>query len=97
RIAHQFIQKGMPIIGVPKTIDNDMIGTELTFGFDTAVTTATEAIDKMHSTAEAHERVMVVEVMGRYSGWIALNAGLAGSAHAILIPEIPFDMKYVCE
>ncbi|MBC7474809.1 MAG: ATP-dependent 6-phosphofructokinase [Candidatus Sericytochromatia bacterium] len=97
RIAHSFIQKGMPIIGVPKTIDNDMIGTDVTFGFDTAVTTATDAIDKLHSTAESHERVMVVEVMGRYAGWLALNSGLAGSAHAILIPEIPFDIEKVCE
>jgi phosphofructokinase-like protein len=97
RIAHRFIQKGLPIIGVPKTIDNDMIGTDVTFGFDTAVTTATDAIDKLHSTAESHERVMVVEVMGRYAGWIALNSGLAGSAHVILLPEIPFDMEQVCE
>lgn len=97
RIAHRFIEKGLPIIGVPKTIDNDMPGTELTFGFDTAVVTATEAIDKLHSTAESHERVMVVELMGRYAGWLALNSGLAGSAHAILIPEIPFDIEKVCE
>jgi 6-phosphofructokinase 1 len=97
RIAHKFIQKGIPIIGVPKTIDNDMIGTEVTFGFDTAVTTATDAIDKLHSTAESHDRVMVVELMGRNSGWIALNSGLAGSAHVILIPEIPFDIEKVCE
>lgn len=97
RIAHKFIQKGIPIIGVPKTIDNDMVGTEMTFGFDTAATTATDAIDKLHSTAESHERVMVVEVMGRYAGWLALNSGLAGSAHAILIPEIPFDIEKVCE
>ena len=96
RIAHRFIQKGMPIIGVPKTIDNDMIGTVMTFGFDTAVTTATDAIDKLHSTAESHERVMVVEIMGRYAGWLALNSGLAGSAHVILIPEIPFDIEKVC-
>lgn len=97
RIANKFIEKGMPIIGVPKTIDNDMIGTEVTFGFDTAVGTATDAIDKLHSTAESHERIMVVELMGRYAGWIALNAGLAGSAHAILIPEIPFDLEKVAE
>jgi 6-phosphofructokinase 1 len=97
RIAYKFIQKGIPIIGVPKTIDNDMIGTEVTFGFDTAVTTATDAIDKLHSTAESHDRVMVVELMGRNSGWIALNSGLAGSAHVILIPEIPFDIEKVCE
>lgn len=97
RIAHKFAQKGIPIVGVPKTIDNDMFGTELTFGFDTAVTTATDAIDKLHSTAESHERVMVVEVMGRYAGWIALHSGLAGSAHGILIPEIPFDIDKVCQ
>lgn len=97
RIAAKFIEKGMPIIGVPKTIDNDMIGTEVTFGFDTAVVTASEAIDKLHSTAEAHERVMVVEVMGRYAGWLALHSGLSGSAHAILIPEIPFDLEKVAE
>lgn len=97
RIAHKFAQKGIPVIGVPKTIDNDMFGTELTFGFDTAVTTATDAIDKLHSTAESHERVMVVEVMGRYAGWIALHSGLAGSAHAILIPEIPFDIDKICQ
>jgi phosphofructokinase-like protein len=97
RIAQDFIQKGMPIIGVPKTIDNDLWGTVVTFGFDTAVTTATEAIDKVHSTAESHERVMVVEVMGRYAGWIALNSGVSGSADVILIPEIPFHMEKVCE
>ena len=87
RIAHRFIQKGMPIVGVPKTIDNDLSGTVMTFGFDTAVATATDAIDKLHSTAESHERVMVVELMGRYAGWIALNAGLSGGADVILIPN----------
>ncbi len=97
RIAQKFINKGMPIIGVPKTIDNDLSGTVITFGFDTAVTTATEAIDKLHSTAEAHERVMVVEVMGRYAGWIALESGISGTADVILIPEIPFDMEKVAE
>ncbi|HEY3451666.1 MAG TPA: ATP-dependent 6-phosphofructokinase [Myxococcales bacterium] len=97
RIAQKFIEKGIPVIGVPKTIDNDLSGTVITFGFDTAVTTATDAIDKLHSTAEAHERVMVVEVMGRYAGWIALEAGLAGSADVILIPEIPYDMNKVAE
>jgi ATP-dependent phosphofructokinase / diphosphate-dependent phosphofructokinase len=97
RIAQKFIEKGLPIVGVPKTIDNDLAGTIITFGFDTAVTTATEAIDKVHSTAESHERVMVVEVMGRYAGWIALHSGLSGSADVILIPEIPFDIKKVCE
>lgn len=97
RIAQKFIEKGIPIVAVPKTIDNDLAGTVITFGFDTAVTTATEAIDKLHSTAESHERVMVVEVMGRYAGWIALNSGLSGSADVILIPEIPFDMEKVCD
>jgi ATP-dependent phosphofructokinase / diphosphate-dependent phosphofructokinase len=97
RIAQKFIAKGMPIVGVPKTIDNDLSGTIVTFGFDTAVSTATDAIDKLHSTAESHERVMVVEVMGRYAGWIALNSGLSGSADAILIPEIPFDIEKVCD
>ena len=97
RIAQKFIEKGIPIIGVPKTIDNDLSGTVITFGFDTAVTTATEAIDKLHSTAEAHERVMVVEVMGRYAGWIALESGLSGTADVILIPEIPYDLHKIAE
>ena len=96
-IAHRFSQKGMPVIGVPKTIDNDLQETERTFGFDTAVSTATEALDKLHSTAKSHNRVMVVEVMGRDSGWIALYSGISGGADAILIPEIPFDMEAVCE
>jgi ATP-dependent phosphofructokinase / diphosphate-dependent phosphofructokinase len=95
-IAHRLSGKGLPVIGVPKTIDNDLEGTLSTFGFDTAVTTATEAIDKLHSTASAHERVLVVEVMGRYAGWIALNSGASGSADVILIPEIPFDIDKVC-
>jgi len=96
RIAHRFAEKGIPVIGVPKTIDNDLEGTVVTFGFDTAVTVATEAIDRLHSTAEAHERVFVVEVMGRYAGWIALHAGIAGTADVILIPEIPYDIEAVC-
>lgn len=91
RIAHELFQKGAPVIGVPKTIDNDIGGTEATFGFDTAVNTATEAIDKLHSTAEAHHRVMVLELMGRDAGFIALHAGVAGGADVILIPEIPFQ------
>jgi 6-phosphofructokinase 1 len=94
-IAHQFSRKGIPIVGVPKTIDNDIVGTLNCFGFDTAVDFATEAIDRLHSTAEAHHRVMVVEVMGRYAGWIALYAGVAGGADVILIPEIPFDLSRV--
>jgi ATP-dependent phosphofructokinase / diphosphate-dependent phosphofructokinase len=96
-IAHHFAQKGIPIIGVPKTIDNDLSSTAVTFGFDTAVTVATEALDRLHSTAEAHDRVMVVEVMGRTSGWIALHAGLASTADVILLPEIPYDMESVCD
>ena len=97
RLANRFAQMGMPVVGVPKTIDNDLGSTMITFGFDTAVTTSTEAIDKLHSTASAHERVMVVEVMGRYAGWIALNSGISGSADAILIPEIPFRIDSVCD
>lgn len=97
-IARRFYEeKGMPVIGVPKTIDNDLYATQLTFGFDTAVSTATDAIDKLHSTAKSHDRVMVVEVMGRDSGWIALNSGISGGADVILIPEIPFDIDAVCE
>jgi phosphofructokinase-like protein len=94
-IAHEFSKKGIPIVGVPKTIDNDIVGTVNCFGFDTAVNFATDAIDRLHSTAEAHHRVMVVEVMGRYAGWIALYAGVAGGADVILIPEIPFDLNHV--
>ena len=97
RIAQKLHAKGLPVIGVPKTIDNDVAGTVMTFGFDTAVSTATDALDKVHSTAESHERVMVVEVMGRYAGWIALNAGISGSADVILMPEIPFDIDKVCD
>jgi 6-phosphofructokinase 1 len=96
-IAHRLMAKGISIVGVPKTIDNDVGGTVATFGFDTAVSTATEAIDKLHSTAESHERVMVVEVMGRHAGFIALNSGVAGTADVILIPEIPFDIARVCD
>ena len=97
QISHALWRKGMPVVCVPKTIDNDVSGTARTFGFDTAVSTATEALDKLHSTAESHERVLVVEVMGRYAGWIALYSGLSGSADVILIPEIPFDVEKVCE
>jgi 6-phosphofructokinase 1 len=95
-LASQLSHKGMPVIGVPKTIDNDLTATFSSFGFDTAVQTATDAIDKLHSTASAHERVLVVEVMGRYAGWIALHSGMAGSADVILIPEIPFDLGKMC-
>jgi 6-phosphofructokinase 1 len=97
-IAHRLMQRGLPrVIGVPKTIDNDLKGTNVTFGFATAVDTTTDALDKLHSTAQAHRRVMVVEVMGRHAGWIALHAGLAGGADVILMPEIPFRMEAVCE
>lgn len=96
-IAHKFSQLGMPVIGVPKTIDNDLSATEITFGFDTAVTVATEALDRLHSTAESHDRVMVVEVMGRTAGWIALAAGIASSSDVILIPEIPYSIDAVCD
>ena len=96
-IAKRLFQQGLPIVGIPKTIDNDLAGTDLTFGFETAVITATEAIDKIHSTAESHHRAMVVEVMGRYAGWIALYAGVASGGDIILIPEIPYEMKYVTQ
>lgn len=94
-IANALHQKGLRVVGVPKTIDNDLDKTFTTFGFDTAVAFATECLDRLHSTAESHQRVMVVEVMGRYAGWIALHAGIAGGAHGILIPEIPFDLDKV--
>jgi 6-phosphofructokinase 1 len=96
-IAHQFYLKGIPVVGVPKTIDNDIVGTTSCFGFDTAVAFAADAIDRLHSTAEAHKRIMVVEVMGRYAGWIALHAGVAGGADVILMPEIPFDLQKVAD
>ncbi len=96
-IAAALAAKGLRVIGVPKTIDNDLDKTVVTFGFDTAVAFAMEAMDRLHSTAESHGRIMVVEVMGRYAGWIALHAGIAGSADAILIPEIPFDINRVAE
>jgi ATP-dependent phosphofructokinase / diphosphate-dependent phosphofructokinase len=94
-IAHELWKRGAPVIGVPKTIDNDIGGTEFTFGFDTAVNTATDAIDKLHTTAEAHHRAMVLELMGRDAGFIALHAGIAGGADVILIPEIPFKFESV--
>ena len=96
-IAQALFEKGLNVIGVPKTIDNDLAATNLTFGFLTAVETATDAIDKLHSTAESHERVMVVELMGRNAGWIALSAGVAATADVILIPEIPYEMERVCD
>ena len=96
-IAEQFHKRGFPVIGVPKTIDNDLAATELTFGFMTAIDIATEALDRLHTTAASHDRVMILEVMGRNTGWIALHAGLAGSADLILIPEIPFSFEAVAE
>lgn len=96
-ISQELYERGVPVVGVPKTIDNDISGTEVTFGFDTALTTATEAIDKLHTTAESHHRVMVLELMGRDAGFIALHSGVAGGADVILIPEIPFDYERVAE
>ena len=96
-IAQQLYEHGIPIIGVPKTIDNDLAATMMTFGFDSAVACATEALDRLHSTAESHRRVMVLEVMGRYAGWIAIYAGLAGGADVILIPEIPFNYESIAK
>ncbi|MFB9314966.1 6-phosphofructokinase [Nocardioides plantarum] len=95
-VATKLAELGVSVVGVPKTIDNDLSGTDFTFGFDTAVNIATEAIDRLHTTAESHHRVLVVEVMGRHAGWIALHAGIAGGASAVLIPEAPFDIEKVC-
>jgi 6-phosphofructokinase 1 len=95
-VATKLYEPGMKIVGVPKTIDNDLNATDYTFGFDTAVNIATEAIDRLHTTTESHHRVQVVEVMGRHTGWIALHAGMAGGANVILIPEVPFDIEQVC-
>ena len=97
KIGLELFHKGVKLVGVPKTIDNDLSATDVTFGFDTALQTATDAIDKIHTTAESHHRVMAVEVMGRDAGWIALEAGIAGGAHIILIPEIPFSISKICE
>jgi len=91
------MKKGLPVVGVPKTIDNDLVGTEITFGFDSAVVTATDAVDKIHTTAQSHHRVMIIEVMGRYAGWLALCSGLAGGGDIILIPEFPYDIDAVCD
>jgi ATP-dependent phosphofructokinase / diphosphate-dependent phosphofructokinase len=96
-IAEKFYEKGIPLVGVPKTIDNDLGATVVTFGFDTAVNTARDALDKLHTTAESHRRVLVVEVMGRHAGWIAVHSGIAGGADIILIPEIPYDSAKVVE
>ena len=95
-VATKLADLGVDVVGVPKTIDNDLSGTDFTFGFDTAVNIATEAIDRLHTTAESHHRVLVVEVMGRHAGWIALHAGLAGGANIVLIPEQPFDIEEIC-
>jgi ATP-dependent phosphofructokinase / diphosphate-dependent phosphofructokinase len=97
KIGHGIYKLGIPVVGVPKTIDNDLMATHVTFGYQTAVDTATEALDKLHTTAESHQRVIMLEVMGRYAGWIALEAGISGSADVILIPEIPFSMDKVVE
>jgi 6-phosphofructokinase 1 len=96
-IAQQLLEKGINVVGVPKTIDNDLGGTDRTFGFDSALSVATDALDRLQTTAESHHRVMVLEVMGRHAGWIALHAGVAGGADVILIPEIPFDIDVVCQ
>ena len=96
-ISYEFYKKGIPLVCVPKTIDNDIFGTTSCFGFDTAVSFATDAIDRLHTTAEAHKRIMVVEVMGRYAGWIALHSGVAGGADVILMPEIPYDAEKVAK
>ncbi|MBV5340522.1 MAG: 6-phosphofructokinase [Deltaproteobacteria bacterium] len=96
KIALELMKKGVPMVGVPKTIDNDLLGTDVTFGYNTALETATDALDKLHTTAESHHRVMILEVMGRYAGWIALESGIAGGADVILIPEIPFDHARIC-
>ena len=95
-VASKLQEKGIDCVGVPKTIDNDLSGTDYTFGFDTAISTVTDALDKLHTTAEAHHRVMVVEVMGRHAGWIAVEGGWAGGADYILIPEVPFDINEIC-
>ncbi|HWR83741.1 MAG TPA: ATP-dependent 6-phosphofructokinase [Candidatus Deferrimicrobium sp.] len=93
----RLIERGLPIVGVPKTIDNDLEGTDVTFGFDSALTVATEAVDRIHTTAQSHHRVMIIEVMGRYAGWLALYSGLAGGGDIILMPEFPYDIDAVCE
>lgn len=97
KIALELMSKGLPVVGVPKTIDNDLMETDVTFGYNTALETATDALDKLHTTAESHHRVMILEVMGRYAGWIALESGISGGADVILIPEIPFSVGKICE
>jgi 6-phosphofructokinase 1 len=95
-VARRLVDEGIPVVGVPKTIDNDLSGTDFTFGFQTAVQIATDAIDRLHTTAESHNRVIIVEVMGRHAGWIAAYSGIAGGADVILVPERPFDIDEVC-
>lgn len=95
-MAHQAVQRGAKVVGIPKTIDNDLAATDVTFGFDSALTTATEALDKLHTTAASHHRVMIMETMGRYAGWIALCSGMAGGGDVILLPEMPYDLDSVC-
>jgi len=95
--AAEFAKKGVTVMGVPKTIDNDLYGTDITFGFNTAVTTATEAIDKIHTTASSHHRVMIIEVMGRYAGWIGLHSGVASGSDIILLPEMPYELDKICD
>ena len=95
-VARKLVDEGIPVVGVPKTIDNDLAGTDFTFGFQTAVQIATDAIDRLHTTAESHNRVIIVEVMGRHAGWIAAYSGIAGGADVILVPERPFDVDEVC-
>jgi len=96
-VAADLHRRGIPVVGVPKTIDNDLLGTDYTFGFDTAVNIATDAIDRLHTTAESHDRVIVVELMGRHAGWIAVTAGIAGGADVILVPEHPINIERVCD
>jgi len=96
-VAYKLYKKGVNVVGVPKTIDNDLRSTDVTIGFDSAVITATEAVDKLHTTAQSHHRVMIIEVMGRYAGWLALYAGVAGGGDIIILPEIPYDIKKICQ
>src|SRR5258707_1263681 len=97
KVAYNLVKNGLNVIGLPKTIDNDLVETDITFGYDSAVTTAAQAIDRLYSTAEAHLRVMVIELMGHHAGWLTLTAGLAGGADIILIPEIPYDIESICQ
>jgi len=96
-ISRKLVEKGVPVVGGPKTIDNDLYGTDVTFGFDTAVSIATDAIDRIHTTAQSHHRVMLVEIMGRYAGWLTISAGIAGGADVIILPEMEYDLEYICE